>query len=69
MADKKGDKPNLALALAMIAEAERKGLHSSHFTVVCEACRQWCDGHYHVLPDRKRICRACAIKMGVKDAK
>lgn len=52
--------------MTSLEDAIREGRHSSFWKVACELCRDWCDGHYHVLFDGKRICKTCAARAGVK---
>lgn len=62
-------KPLDEAVTAMIEQAIAEGRHSRTFQTVCDACRQWVGGIFHVrLGGAGRICRACAKKEGVKDA-
>lgn len=56
------NKPDLAMALA--ERAIRQGRHSATVRTMCDVCREWVDGIYHVTLDKKRVCRGCAIKIG-----
>jgi hypothetical protein len=53
----------VALVEKMIAE----GRHSREWQTVCDGCRQWVSGIFHVDPiSKKHYCRDCAAKQGIE---
>ena len=46
-------------AASALQRAVAEGRHSAAWSTVCDGCREWVDGIYHVTLDKKRLCLGC----------